>query len=435
MSCYCCSSGEKKMKQKLSYLEQDKSIPIPLYKIWPGNNYFLRSGKYIMGRDIGTYIATWILVIIPSLLFFGGVCTDYFRFINIFAGIPITLIAIFLLSLVIYCLIKVGSIDPGYLPKSIECYKDKLTRDRKLLKKLSNVNYHHHHHNEVLEDEEEDSDLEDDEEEDPLGGNGLMTSVTGEKNKKPQYKDFTCNGFKMRLKYCSTCKIYRLPRTSHCRRCNSCVDRFDHHCPWTGTCIGRRNYKYFYFFVLFTTIAMIYGFTCSALEIALFVFKATRSYDNSTGYKDESVGNALFACLASSPLSFVICFFTVIMVFSTGSLSCFHSFLVCKNITTYEHINETYKKSGNPFHLGFWKNMKDVLYSTVPKSQLGLTKMITINEIETGNPDMLVGEPSHELMELQQEDIVDQVNDNHNQNENYQYSYYTTEVVHHDEIV
>jgi len=55
-------------------------------------------------------------------------------------------------------------------------------------------------------------------------------------------------------KFCETCNVYRPPRSKHCSSCNNCVERFDHHCAWTGTCIAKRNYRSFYCFVLAVTI-------------------------------------------------------------------------------------------------------------------------------------------------------------------------------------
>jgi hypothetical protein len=56
----------------------------------------------------------------------------------------------------------------------------------------------------------------------------------------PLYSVVNMNGVETRLKYCNICMIYRPAMTSHCKKCDNCVEQFDHHCPWTGTCIGKR---------------------------------------------------------------------------------------------------------------------------------------------------------------------------------------------------
>ena len=42
-------------------------------------------------------------------------------------------------------------------------------------------------------------------------------------------------------KYCSTCHIWRQPRTSHCKLCGRCMERFDHHCDGLPTRVFRNS--------------------------------------------------------------------------------------------------------------------------------------------------------------------------------------------------
>ncbi|CAI5445260.1 unnamed protein product [Caenorhabditis angaria] len=63
--------------------------------------------------------------------------------------------------------------------------------------------------------------------------------------------------------FCENCRIYRPPRSHHCKYCNRCIEIFDHHCPVVNNCIGKLNYKYYFTFLLslFLHITLIF-FIC-----------------------------------------------------------------------------------------------------------------------------------------------------------------------------
>ena len=37
---------------------------------------------------------------------------------------------------------------------------------------------------------------------------------------------------------CGQCQTFKPPMSHHCRICNRCVSRMDHHCPWVSCCWG-----------------------------------------------------------------------------------------------------------------------------------------------------------------------------------------------------
>merc|ERR1740121_3122723 len=70
-------------------------------------------------------------------------------------------------------------------------------------------------------------------------------------------------------RYCKWCRTYKPDRCHHCRVCNSCVLRMDHHCPWIANCIGFRNHKHFLLLVMYALLnclVVLFGMSQALLK-------------------------------------------------------------------------------------------------------------------------------------------------------------------------
>lgn len=52
---------------------------------------------------------------------------------------------------------------------------------------------------------------------------------------------------------------YQPPDGQHCPDCNVCIEGYDHHCVWMGTCIGKKNYRQFIRFNLSWLLYLIFA--------------------------------------------------------------------------------------------------------------------------------------------------------------------------------
>jgi len=158
-----------------------------------------------------------------------------------------------------------------------------------------------------------------------------------------QSRNITVKGQLFSVRWCPTCNIYRPPRAIHCGICDNCVQRFDHHCPYVGNCIGLRNYRYFLYFIFGT-------FFCSAfvlIHTLLFLVIRTTREGPLRAYMDAPAAYVVGVAVC------IIAFFGTILL---GILVGFTGFLVSVSRTTNENIKQMFFMGSNPYDEGCWRN-------------------------------------------------------------------------------
>ncbi|NXB10318.1 ZDH14 palmitoyltransferase, partial [Cnemophilus loriae] len=280
--------------------KKKKSVPKRKWEVFPGRNKFFCNGRIMMARQTGVFYLTLVLILVTSGLFFAFDCPYLSE--KITPAIPA--VGGILFFFVMGTLLRTSFSDPGVLPRATPDEAADLERQIDI-------------------------------------ANG---SSSGGYRPPPRTKEVIINGQTVKLKYCFTCKIFRPPRASHCSLCDNCVERFDHHCPWVGNCVGKRNYRFFYMFIL----------SLSFLTVFIFAFVITHVILRSqqTGFL-----NALKDSPARYPFTetySVVCFFSV---WSIVGLSGFHTYLISSNQTTNEDIkgswsNKRGKENYNPYSYG-----------------------------------------------------------------------------------
>lgn len=163
-----------------------------------------------------------------------------------------------------------------------------------------------------------------------------------------------------------TCHIYRPPRTVHCGICNNCVDRFDHHCPWIGNCVGKRNYRYFLWFVTMALVNILWVMALAATDLGLRLIASGLS-----GL------DAFVTVVLSNPADILVILYTLVAGGFVAVLFFFHLHLVTNGITTNEQIKKMYKGKKNPHTHGCCRNWAQLFCAPAYPSAIAPREYVT----------------------------------------------------------
>jgi palmitoyltransferase len=152
------------------------------------------------------------------------------------------------------------------------------------------------------------------------------------------------------------CHHHRPPRCHHCPVCDICILKRNHHCFFTGACIGLGNQKNFILFLLWDILGIIYALYQITPLLSKYYIPLDGSLKSIIGYFMPPF-YVFFPVLGYSTwLGTFLMFLEIFLLCGcliAGSLLINQIKLIVLNMTDYESAHEikTYSKRGAVFNL------------------------------------------------------------------------------------
>ncbi|EFQ91945.1 hypothetical protein PTT_11050 [Pyrenophora teres f. teres 0-1] len=131
--------------------------------------------------------------------------------------------------------------------------------------------------------------------------------------------------------FCVNCMVRKPLRSKHCKRCERCVAKSDHHCPWVNNCVANNNHRHFVMYIL-----------CLEVGIVCFVRLALAYLEIRDAPKDfmqcAIISPELCKILNKDPFTIVLSIWAAFQLTWVTMLLCVQLLQIARNLTTYESM-------------------------------------------------------------------------------------------------
>jgi len=247
-----------------------------------GNARFRWGGKFITGPesvDCRFNTFTWIAILAPTVFYFYTCATPLWNKPDT-KWLPLLTAVLFILCITL--LVLTSWTDPGIIPR----YSLRLIVPG-------------------LEEQVAEA----------LGIAEMNIDIANGTRDEGQMMQLETRGFR----WCAFCKMLQPPRAKHCRDCDNCVLRNDHHCPFVNNCIGQRNYVYF--------CGFLFSIVCLGISVFLGIYIWFSNESGMSSKVDAAHRKMFLIALAVPTAIFLVCVL---------GLSFFHFYLILRGRTTRE---------------------------------------------------------------------------------------------------
>ncbi|KAF2395734.1 palmitoyltransferase akr1, partial [Trichodelitschia bisporula] len=145
--------------------------------------------------------------------------------------------------------------------------------------------------------------------------------------------------------FCVTCMIRRPLRSKHCKKCQRCVAKQDHHCPWVDNCIGVNNHRRFVLYVLTMATGVVFWLLLTLSYLA----PLPKPKDATCTLLSPD----LCATLLTDPFTIVLTIWTALQLVWVSMLLTVQLVQVTRGLTTYEAMTSHHLPPANAAFTSF----------------------------------------------------------------------------------